>query len=87
MQAKEADLNNDGVISWDEALPFLTKLGRDKNCARDTKAGVKKELDPSQYTQKQLAQYFRRLFGIADKDGNGTLVRTNRCTIPQHQNR
>ena len=76
------DTDNNGRISYDEFLEHFAPGIQQKRereagspTSRNKNKGVKGGLDIGVFSEKQLRQYFKNLFKIGDRDGNGVLDR------------
>jgi len=72
---KKADVNSDGVISFDEFVNLMMSV---LGAAQDGRLGnadspKKKAIDASKLDDAVLEKYLRRLFTIADQNGDGVL--------------
>ena len=64
---KAADTNGDGVVEYKEFVPMMLELVLERESDEAAKLSL------GQYSEAQLEVYFRRLFGLADANGDGVL--------------
>jgi len=73
-----ADINEDGVLDYEEFIVmFLSLLDElleiEGSLPPEPEPDTKAPLKPSDYSDEQLEEYFKKLFQIADKNGDGVL--------------